>query len=297
MEDLEPRDSDDGDEQEAAILQADHAFASESFGTTAEEAREGESLDELLAEERPDQPVVDEALEVVDDGLSDDEDELVADAVLERDPFAAPGGGRDVGSRLGSRRDRPRGPARRAGRRGGLKRRGPDPGDRERAVRGRGRDPDRPADHRTERTGRVLGVADGHRVRGARRPGRALPLRRLLQQAVLRRNPQDERVRRNRGGRPPAVPRAGGRVRGAAGRAHGRVAALRVRTLLRREGPGLEPGRERTTGRGGPHRARGLALPLRPAGRLANPRRPATRARRTATSNPRSASSGTPRRA
>ena len=90
MEDLEPRDSDEGDELEASILQADHAFASESVGTTAQEALEGESLDELLAEEQPDRPAVDEALEVIDDGLTDDEDELVADTVLERDPFAAP---------------------------------------------------------------------------------------------------------------------------------------------------------------------------------------------------------------
>src|SRR3954453_16565782 len=90
MEDLEPRDSDEGDELEASILQTDHAFGSESFGTTAEEEREGESLDELLAEERPESSAVNEALEVVDDGNSDDEDELVADAVLERDPFAPP---------------------------------------------------------------------------------------------------------------------------------------------------------------------------------------------------------------
>jgi hypothetical protein len=90
MEDLEPQDSDDGDELEAEILQADHAFGAESVGTTAEEALQGESLDDLLAEERPDRPAVDEALEVVDDGSTDDEVELVADAVLERDPFAPP---------------------------------------------------------------------------------------------------------------------------------------------------------------------------------------------------------------
>jgi hypothetical protein len=33
---------------------------------------------------------IDEALSVVDEGLSDDEDELVGDAVLERDEFASP---------------------------------------------------------------------------------------------------------------------------------------------------------------------------------------------------------------
>ena len=90
MEDLEPRDADEGDELEAEIMQADHAFGAESWGTTAEEAVEGESLDQHLAEERPDRPAVDTALSVVDEGLSDDEDELVGDAVIERDEFASP---------------------------------------------------------------------------------------------------------------------------------------------------------------------------------------------------------------
>ncbi len=90
MEDLEPRDGDEGDELEAAIMQADHAFGAESTGTTAEEALEGESLDERLAEERPDRPAVDALLSVVDEGLTDDEDELVGDGVVERDEFASP---------------------------------------------------------------------------------------------------------------------------------------------------------------------------------------------------------------
>jgi hypothetical protein len=90
MEDLEPLDSDDGDELEAEIMRADHAFGSESVGTTAEEALEGESLDELLAEERPDQPEVDEVLALVDDGPVDLEDELVGEGVVERDEFASP---------------------------------------------------------------------------------------------------------------------------------------------------------------------------------------------------------------
>jgi len=71
-------------------MQADHAFAAESIGTTAEEALEGESLDQRLAEERPDQPVVHEALSVIDEGLSDDEDELIGSAVVGRDEFASP---------------------------------------------------------------------------------------------------------------------------------------------------------------------------------------------------------------
>jgi hypothetical protein len=90
MEDPEPRDADDGDELEAAIMQADHAFGAESVGTTAQEGLEGESLDQRLAEERPDRSSTDEALSVVDEGLSDEEDELVGDAVTQRDEFASP---------------------------------------------------------------------------------------------------------------------------------------------------------------------------------------------------------------
>jgi hypothetical protein len=90
MEDQEPRDADESDELEAAIMQADHAFGAESVGTTAEEGLEGESLDQRLAEERPDRASTDEALSVVDEGLSDEEDELVGDAVTQRDEFASP---------------------------------------------------------------------------------------------------------------------------------------------------------------------------------------------------------------
>ena len=90
MEDQEPRDADDSDELEAAIMQTDHAFGAESVGTTAEEGLEGESLDQRLAAERPDRPSTDEALSVVDEGMSDEEDELVGDAVTQRDEFASP---------------------------------------------------------------------------------------------------------------------------------------------------------------------------------------------------------------
>ena len=90
MEDLEPQDADEADEQEAEIMRADHAFATESVGTTAEEAREGETLDQRLAEERPERPGTEEVLSVIDEGFSDDEDELVGEAVLERDEFASP---------------------------------------------------------------------------------------------------------------------------------------------------------------------------------------------------------------
>ncbi len=90
MEDQEPRDADEGDELEAEIMQADHAFGAESVGTTVEEGLAGESLDQRLAEERPDLPSVDATLSVVDDGPSDDEGELVAEAIIERDEFASP---------------------------------------------------------------------------------------------------------------------------------------------------------------------------------------------------------------
>jgi len=90
MEDQEPRDADEGDELEAAIMQTDHAFGAESVGTTAEEGLQGESLDQRLAEEQPERPAVDEALSVVDEGVVDDESELVGEAVNQREEFASP---------------------------------------------------------------------------------------------------------------------------------------------------------------------------------------------------------------
>jgi hypothetical protein len=92
VEDQEPRDADDSDEREAAIMQADHAFEAESSGTTAEEGLAGESLEQRLSEERPERAQIDEVLELVDEGLSDDEDELVGEAAIERDEFASPEG-------------------------------------------------------------------------------------------------------------------------------------------------------------------------------------------------------------
>lgn len=86
-EDLE---DDPGDDLEAMIQQADRAFASESFGTTAEEQEEGESLDQRLAEERPDRPTADVQLAIEDVDSPDDESELVGQASLEHDPFVAP---------------------------------------------------------------------------------------------------------------------------------------------------------------------------------------------------------------
>lgn len=90
MEDREPRDADEGDELEAAIMQTDHAFGAESVGTTAEEGLQGESLDQRLADEQPERPALDESLSIVDEGVVDDEIELVGEAVTQRDEFASP---------------------------------------------------------------------------------------------------------------------------------------------------------------------------------------------------------------
>ncbi|MDP9329105.1 MAG: hypothetical protein M3P11_00410 [Actinomycetota bacterium] len=92
MKDQEPQDADadEGDELEATIMQADHAFGMESVGTTVEEELAGETLGQRLAEERPDRPSIDEVVSVFDEGVSDDEGELVGEAVIERDEFASP---------------------------------------------------------------------------------------------------------------------------------------------------------------------------------------------------------------
>jgi len=90
MEDLEPRDIDEGEALEAEILRADRPFGSELPGITAEEAEQGESLEEHLAEERPDRAPVEDAVAVLDEGPLDDEDELVGDVAIEHDHFAAP---------------------------------------------------------------------------------------------------------------------------------------------------------------------------------------------------------------
>ena len=86
----DPWEGDDGSELEAEIMRADHAFGAELRGTTAEEAVAGQSLDEALARERPEGRTTEEALEVVDDGVPDEEGELVAEGSLERDGFASP---------------------------------------------------------------------------------------------------------------------------------------------------------------------------------------------------------------
>jgi hypothetical protein len=89
-DDVEPRDSDGSDELEAEILQADHPFATGLWGTTAEEEVAGEGLDRALAQERPETPPTEEALEIVDEEGVDTEAELIGDAVLAVDAFASP---------------------------------------------------------------------------------------------------------------------------------------------------------------------------------------------------------------
>jgi hypothetical protein len=89
-DDAEDPEDDPGEELEAMIEQADRPFASESFGTTAQEQEEGESLDDLLAEERPSRPAEDEGLAIEDLAGPDDEEQLVGEGSVERDPFVAP---------------------------------------------------------------------------------------------------------------------------------------------------------------------------------------------------------------
>ena len=89
-EDDEHPGEDPGEELEALIEQADRPFASESFGTTAEEQEEGESIDERLKDEQPSRTPIDRELAIED--LDEEEDELVATASFEHDPFVSPEG-------------------------------------------------------------------------------------------------------------------------------------------------------------------------------------------------------------
>jgi hypothetical protein len=79
---------DPGEEIEAIIEHADRPFGAESFGITAEEEEEGESLDQRLSEEGPDTRISDVRLGLEDE--SDEEGELVAEATVEHDPNVAP---------------------------------------------------------------------------------------------------------------------------------------------------------------------------------------------------------------
>jgi hypothetical protein len=86
----EDPEEDPGEELEATIEQADRPFASESFGTTAKEQKEGEPLDERLKEERSDRPPLDLQLAIEDLDAPDDEKEMLGRASLEHDRFVAP---------------------------------------------------------------------------------------------------------------------------------------------------------------------------------------------------------------
>lgn len=93
MHDREPSDQDEeaaAEELEAEIMRADGPLGAESFGTTAEEEVADEGLDRALAQERPDRRPTDETVSIVDDGVTDEEDELVGDSVVRRDEFAPP---------------------------------------------------------------------------------------------------------------------------------------------------------------------------------------------------------------
>ena len=93
MDGDDPRDEDDGDEGdelEAEIMRADHPFAADLHGTTAEEAVAGQGLDEALARERPEGRTTDEAVGLEDDGTPDEEGELVAEGSVEKDEFTSP---------------------------------------------------------------------------------------------------------------------------------------------------------------------------------------------------------------
>ncbi len=91
MEREDPWDQNDGEELEAQIMQADHAFGSDLPGTTPGEESLGLSLDEALARERPEgRGPIDEIVAVEDDGALDVESELVADGSIENDAFASP---------------------------------------------------------------------------------------------------------------------------------------------------------------------------------------------------------------
>jgi hypothetical protein len=90
MDTNDPWDENDGEELEAEIMRADHPFGVGLRGTTAEEALEGESIDEELVQERPENAPVEEAFEVVAEEVPDIEDELVGEGSLVEDEFASP---------------------------------------------------------------------------------------------------------------------------------------------------------------------------------------------------------------
>ena len=89
VSETDPRD-DAGESLEAMIERADHAFASESFGTTAEEQGRGEPLEDRLEEELPDRPTSEVDLAIEDSDAPDTEPKMIGEIVRERDPYVSP---------------------------------------------------------------------------------------------------------------------------------------------------------------------------------------------------------------
>jgi hypothetical protein len=87
--DLDPED-DPGEDLEAMIELADHAFGAESFGVTADEQVRGESLDQRLSEERSDGQPRDVEIAIEDFDAPDHEPQMVGEAFVDRDPLVAP---------------------------------------------------------------------------------------------------------------------------------------------------------------------------------------------------------------
>ena len=86
----DPWDEDGGEELEAEIMRADRPFGADRRGTTAKEEAEGETLEQELAEERPEKPATEEAVGLEDDGVQDAEGQLVSDDSVEEDGFVSP---------------------------------------------------------------------------------------------------------------------------------------------------------------------------------------------------------------
>src|SRR5262245_16243535 len=71
-------------------MRADRAFGADRRGTTEEEQRTGESIDDELAQERPDRPATEEAVGLEGEGIPDVEGQLLSEDSLEEDEFASP---------------------------------------------------------------------------------------------------------------------------------------------------------------------------------------------------------------
>ena len=69
---------------------ADHAFGAESFGVTAEEQVRGESLDQRLAEERPDGQPRDLEIAIEDFDAPDPNRRWWERRSIDRDPLVSP---------------------------------------------------------------------------------------------------------------------------------------------------------------------------------------------------------------